>query len=55
MDEAQMMEAKESTRNMAAITRHYYLALIDEGFTETDALRLTQAWVKGVAGGTGTD
>jgi hypothetical protein len=45
------VETLNSMRNVATATKAFYDQLVDEGFEKADALRLTMAWVGGMAGG----
>ena len=45
------VEILNSIRNLATTARAFYLQLVEEGFSEADALRLTATWIGGISGG----
>ncbi len=45
------VELAHAMAGLAAGTRAFYLALLDEGFDATQALALTTTWLFGTAGG----
>ena len=48
MDE---IELRNAMRGVAVSARSFYEGLVAEGFDESDALKLTAAWLAGSAGG----
>jgi hypothetical protein len=53
MDEMQKREILEGLDNLSQIARAFFLRLVTEGFTEAQALALTQTWLRGVSFGGG--
>lgn len=45
------IEALQGMRSMAKLTRALYEELLEQGFEITEALRLTSAYLAGLAGG----
>lgn len=45
------IEMRNGMRGIAIGAKAFYDALLEEGFDETDALKLTAAWLAGSAGG----
>lgn len=43
MDDIDEIEMRNAFTQLAAMLRHLYLALLEEGFTESQALELTKA------------
>lgn len=50
-DPMDAVETINSMRNLASATKAFYDQLLVDGFDKADALRLTMAWVGGMAGG----
>jgi len=50
-DPMSAVEVAETMRNFAVSLRVFFLALKEEGFTESEALRLAAAQVHGASGG----
>lgn len=42
MDEVDEVEIRNALSGLAALIRHFYLALLEEGFTEAQALELAK-------------
>ena len=56
LDEAQERELVEAMEQLARWARHYYLRLISEGFSASEALALTRTWQRTIQSiGTGGD
>ncbi len=55
-DEGQMgdpvdaIEMAQGMRDLASATMAFYRQLVDEGFGKSDAIKLTSAWISGLAG-----
>lgn len=50
-DPMDAVEALAAVANMAIIVRHLFTGLLEQEFTEAQALELTHAYVHGTAGG----
>jgi hypothetical protein len=50
-DEVAMTEAIAAMLNIARLTRTYYIELVEQGWPEDEAFRLTMGWQHAVAGG----
>lgn len=42
-DDLDIIEMRNTLAQLASLLRHFYLALLDEGFTEAQALELTKS------------
>ncbi len=55
-DEGQMgnpvdaLEMAQGMRDLATSTMAFYKQLVDEGFSKSDAIKLTSSWISGLAG-----
>lgn len=52
MDREALEESARAMRDFARMARQQYEALVESGFTEAQALRLTQTWIGSTLGGT---
>lgn len=55
MDETERVELIASMLAIAEMTRHYYEALLEQGWSEEQAFKLTLGWQHAVSGGKSSD